>query len=165
MQRKMAVYLSLGSNMGDTVNNLDEAIRRMQDTAGVSVVSVSPRYKTRPIGKTDQDWFLNQAVHISTTLDPYELLTACQHIENELGRVREERWGPRTIDIDIIHYEGVQNSDPQLTLPHPRFHERAFVLVPLADIVPNAFILDKSVAQYVRELPKTERHGVIPYTV
>jgi 2-amino-4-hydroxy-6-hydroxymethyldihydropteridine diphosphokinase len=109
-------------------------------------MAVSSLYATAPVGREDQPEFLNAAVEIRTTLPPRELLTACLRIEAELGRIRTERWGPRTIDIDVLLYGDRRLAEDGLTLPHPRMQERAFVLAPLAEIAPGLLLDGTTVA-------------------
>ena len=145
MREPRAVYLSLGANLGNREETLREAVKRLGAAEGVSVTAVSSVYETEPWGKTDQPRFLNLAAAIRTTLTPEELLALTQSIENALGRVRHERWGARTIDIDVLCFEGVERNTPELTLPHPYMTERAFVLVPLAEIAPALAVKGKTV--------------------
>ncbi len=145
MREPRAVYLSLGANLGNREETLREAVKRLGAAEGVSVTAVSSVYETEPWGKTDQPRFLNLAAAIRTTLTPEELLALTQSIENALGRVRHERWGARTIDIDVLCFEGVERNTPELTLPHPYMTERAFVLVPLAEITPALKVRGKAV--------------------
>lgn len=140
MTEARAAYLSLGANLGNREETLREAVRRLAAADGVKALAVSSLYETAPWGKTDQPSFLNIAVSLQTTLLPEELLALTQAVETELGRVRHERWGPRTIDVDILHVDGVERNTPTLTLPHPYMTERAFVLVPLAEIAPNLVV-------------------------
>ena len=150
MSESRAVYLSLGANLGKREQTLREAVRRLGAAAHIKIRSVSSVYETEPWGKTDQPRFLNLAVALETTLTPEELLALTQGIETGLGRVRHERWGARTIDIDILHFEGEQRNAPELTLPHPYMTERAFVLVPLAEIAPTLLVNGKSVEAWRR---------------
>ena len=138
-------YLSLGANLGNREETLREAVKRLAAEDGVELCAVSPLYETEPWGKTDQPRFLNIAVSLRTTLSPEALLVLTQSIENALGRVRHERWGARTIDIDVLCFEGVERNAPELTLPHPYMTERAFVLVPLAEIAPALTVKGKTV--------------------
>jgi len=140
------VLLSLGSNIGDRAANIAEAVRRLNDETGVSVKALSPLYRTAPVGPVAQDDFINGAVRIETTLDAEDLMRRCLSIEASMGRDRVNglRWGPRIIDIDIILYDNLTIATDVLTLPHPRFRERAFVLVPLADIAPSWMIDGRS---------------------
>lgn len=130
-------YISIGSNIGDRLHHLMEAVRSLHSHEKIEVSDVSSIYETAPVGYTDQANFLNLVVSVETFLDPYELLSACQHIENGLGRVRDIRWGPRTVDLDILLYNNDNIEAENLTVPHPRMGERAFVLVPLLEIVPT----------------------------
>ncbi len=145
MREARAAYLSLGANLGNREETLREAVRRLGDSEGVEIVAVSSVYETEPWGRIDQPRFLNLAVAVETTLSPEALLTLTQSIENALGRVRHERWGARTIDIDVLCFEGVERNTPELTLPHPYMTERAFVLVPLAEIAPALSVQGKTV--------------------
>lgn len=129
------VYIALGSNLGDRAALLAEAIRRMG--AFLRVTALSPIYETDPVDYRDQPRFLNAALAAETDLPPRELLHALQRIEHDLGRERPFPNAPRTIDLDLLFYDGRILDTPELTLPHPRLHERAFVLVPLAAIAPD----------------------------
>lgn len=156
-------YLSLGSNLGDKEAHLRGARERLGMARGIRLKATSLLYRTAPVGKTDQDWFLNQVVAIETILPASELLAVCQSIERDLGRVRHERWGPRTLDIDILLYGEAQSDDPTLTLPHPRMLERAFVLVPLATLSPGLLVQGVTVQDHLARLPTSERAGVQHY--
>lgn len=131
------VVLSLGSNLGDRLDNLQEAVDTLFDAPGMTFVSLSPVYETEPVGGPEQGDYLNAVVVAGTRLAPETLLERVLNIENSMDRIREIRWGPRTLDIDIVVFGGVVSDDPRLTLPHPRAHERAFVLVPWADVAPE----------------------------
>lgn len=133
-------WLGLGSNLGDRAALVAEAVRRLHATPGIQVTACSRLYRSPPWGDPDQGEFLNAAAAIRTDLDPHGLLVRCLAIEDELGRVRTRRWGPRAIDIDLLHVEGVEVAGERLTLPHPLWHERAFVIVPLAEIAPDLVI-------------------------
>lgn len=134
-------WLGLGGNIGDPVAAMGQALRALDERTDTRVVAVSSVYRTPPWGKTDQDWFHNACTEVETTLSPVALLEACLDIEKQMKRLRAERWGPRTIDIDVLAFEGVEQlHDPALTLPHPRMTERAFVLVPLAEIAPRLVV-------------------------
>ena len=132
----MSAYLGIGSNIGEMAKMLDRAVAGLAATPGIRILARSADYRTPPWGKTDQPWFLNGAVAVDTDLDPHGLLDACLRVEQDLGRVREVRWGPRVIDIDVLAYEGAAVEDARLVLPHRYVRERAFVLVPLAEIAP-----------------------------
>lgn len=129
-------YLSLGSNLGARLGHLAEAVRRLNDLPGVRVAGVSNIYETAPQGFTEQPAFLNLAVAVETNLEPLGLLAHIQEVERAMGRVRTLRWGPRTIDIDILLFGREQIRTEALEVPHPRMGERAFVLVPLLDLHP-----------------------------
>jgi 2-amino-4-hydroxy-6-hydroxymethyldihydropteridine diphosphokinase len=139
-------FLGLGGNQGDRAALLAEALLRLHRTPGAAVVAVSALYATAPVGLADQPEFLNAAAEISTSLPPEELLAACLRIESELGRVRTVRWGPRTIDLDLLFYGDLRRTDDGLTLPHPRMAERAFVLAPLAELAPDIRLDGKTIA-------------------
>ncbi|MHB1154434.1 MAG: 2-amino-4-hydroxy-6-hydroxymethyldihydropteridine diphosphokinase [Eubacteriales bacterium] len=131
------VYIGLGSNLGDRQKHITKAIEMLKNTQGITVKTVSPIYETTPVGYSEQPDFLNCVVEIITSLSPYELLDACIFIENELGRKRTMKWGPRTIDLDILFYGELLVASDRLTIPHPLLHERGFVLLPLSDIAPD----------------------------
>lgn len=138
-------WLSLGANLGDPAAQLAEAIRRIDAHPAISVTRQSATLATKPWGKTDQPDFLNQALQVETTLEPIDVLDFVLSIELAMGRVREEVWGPRLIDIDMIAYDRLELETPRLTLPHPHAHERDFVLTPLGEIAPEvtAWIKDR----------------------
>lgn len=151
----MRAYLGIGSNIGDMAAMLDRAVAGLAATPGIDVVARSADYRTPPWGKTDQPWFLNGAVAVDTALDPHGLLDACLGVEHALGRIREERWGPRVIDVDVLAYEGATVDDARLVLPHRHVRERAFVLVPLAEIAPDLVIGGERVADALTKLDRT----------
>jgi 2-amino-4-hydroxy-6-hydroxymethyldihydropteridine diphosphokinase len=142
LQNPRTAVIALGSNLGDRLETLQGAIDALEDTPGVRVKSVSPVYETQPWGVPpgSQPSYFNAVVLIRTTLPPRDLLERGQAIEEAYLRVRAERWGARTIDVDIVAYQGEVRDDPALTLPHPRAHERAFVLVPWYDVDPAAVL-------------------------
>jgi 2-amino-4-hydroxy-6-hydroxymethyldihydropteridine diphosphokinase len=125
-------FLSLGSNMGDSLNLLRQAVDSMD-----GVVAVSPLYRTDPVGGPEQDPFLNIVVELETGLGPHELLGLCHRLESAADRVRIVRWGPRTLDVDIVWMDGVTMAEPDLEIPHPRMRARRFVMAPLADLAPD----------------------------
>jgi 2-amino-4-hydroxy-6-hydroxymethyldihydropteridine diphosphokinase len=134
--------VALGGNLGDARDTLDRAIAAFCDGNDVRLLARSSDYRTPPWGVADQPPFVNLAVAVETSLTPQELLARAQAVELALGRERgkERRWGPRPVDIDLIAYDDLALDTPDLTLPHPRLFERAFVLVPLAEIVPQRVI-------------------------
>jgi 2-amino-4-hydroxy-6-hydroxymethyldihydropteridine diphosphokinase len=141
------VFLSLGGNLGDPVQSMAAALHLLDEDAETRVVTVSSLYRTPPWGKTDQPDFLNIAAELSTALSPHVLLEFCLDIERRLKRVREERWGPRLIDIDILVFGTRAIHETELAVPHPRMLERAFVMVPLAEIAPDLVLADKTVTE------------------
>jgi 2-amino-4-hydroxy-6-hydroxymethyldihydropteridine diphosphokinase len=133
-------FLSLGSNLGDRTTHLRRAVDQLRAGNDPVVTAVSPVYETEPVGgPDDQGAFLNLVVELAVTgpVDPYRLLEQCHRLEAAAGRVRAVRWGPRTLDADVIWIDGVALDDPELTVPHPRWRERRFVLAPLADLAPD----------------------------
>ena len=147
-------WLGLGGNIGDVKNALQQAIRLLDEQPEISISQVSPLYKTPPWGVEDQPWFLNCCVEITTSLSPEALLEVCQAAEKEGKRERVQRWGPRTIDIDIVAFEGIEQVEQRLTIPHPRATERAFVMVPLADIAPELQLAGQSVSVWADALDR-----------
>jgi 2-amino-4-hydroxy-6-hydroxymethyldihydropteridine diphosphokinase len=131
-------YIGLGSNLGDKRQNIEKAIELLNETPKVKVCRVSNFYETAPVGYEAQPDFLNAAAKVETTLTPQEFLEVCQDIEGRLKRVKSIRWGPRTIDIDILIYGDLILKTEDLTIPHPEMHKREFVLKPLSDIAPEA---------------------------
>jgi 2-amino-4-hydroxy-6-hydroxymethyldihydropteridine diphosphokinase len=130
-------YLGLGSNMGGSRLHIAQALREINGLPGTKVLRVSPLYGSKPWGKAEQPDFVNAVAEIATELSARELLTAVKSIEHSHGRVARERWGPRPLDIDILVYDAVRVSEPDLQVPHPRMWDRAFVLRPLADLRPD----------------------------
>lgn len=126
-------YLALGSNLGDRLDHLSRAVRLLDSTDGVDVVRSSRIYETDPVGPP-QPAYLNAVIEVETSRSPRELLGACRAVEDALGRVRTERWGPRTIDVDVLTFDEQTVDEPDLQIPHPRMHERGFVLVPLGEL-------------------------------
>jgi len=129
-------YLGIGSNLGDRLAYLQLAVDELAKAPGIAVVGVSPVYETAPVGGPEQPDFLNAVVAVDTTLTAHELLRVAQHVESAAERVRNVRWGPRTLDVDVLLVGEERIDDPDLVVPHPRMAERAFVVVPLADLDP-----------------------------
>lgn len=153
-------YLSIGSNIGERLKFIEQAVSFLGLCEEIEVVQTSALYETEPWGVKDQNWFLNVAVEINTTLSPQDLLVKCNQIESTLGRNRdvEKRWGERTVDIDIIFYgKQIINTDI-LVVPHTRMHERAFVLVPMLEIAPEFVhpIFNKSMVDLYESLVDVE---------
>ena len=154
------IYLALGTNLGDRFANLQAAIAALPPA--VRVLAQSPVYETPPWGLADQPAFLNMALKGQTTLAPLELLQHLKLLETELGRLPSVRWGPRRIDMDILFYDTLILATPELTIPHPHLHERAFVLVPLVDLAPDLVhpLLGKSIGRLLAAL---DTNGVNRY--
>lgn len=132
--------IGLGSNIGDKAANIDTAVALLTRDSDVRLVKRSRKYRSAPWGVTDQDWFVNAAISVATKLSPIELLRKCQYVENEMGRVRKLRWGPRLIDVDVLTYGDQTIDTPDLKVPHPLIAERSFVLLPLRDVTPDVRI-------------------------
>ncbi|MCW7544443.1 2-amino-4-hydroxy-6-hydroxymethyldihydropteridine diphosphokinase [Aurantimonas litoralis] len=142
-------YLGLGGNIGDPAAKMAAALRRLDGRDDTTVVAVSRLYRTPPWGKTDQPDFVNACAAVETDLAPRDLLELCLATERLFGRERRERWGPRTLDLDVLDYAASPYEDDALILPHPRVTERAFVLVPLADIAPDLAFGGRTVADWI----------------
>ena len=130
-------YLGLGANLGDREATIRQALKKLGALPTIEIMAVSSLYQTAPVGMTNQPDFLNAAAAICTSLTPQELMAQILQLEHELGRERTVRWGPRTIDIDILAFGSMTINQPELTIPHPRLGERAFALLPLAEIAPG----------------------------
>lgn len=153
------VYLLLGSNLGNRKEILDKALELITKKIGI-IISQSEDYETKPWGVTNQPDFLNLAIGIHTNLKPLEILKQTQAIENQLGRVRKEKWGARLIDIDIMFYENEIIDEPNLKVPHPLMQERDFALIPLAEIVPNLVhpVLGKTILELLESHLRSTTH-------
>ena len=152
------IILGLGSNLGDRRQNIQQALELMESCGKINVQQSSHLYETSPFGVIHQPDFLNLVVSVETTLSPEDLLKECLAIEQLLGRVRTARWGPRTIDIDLLCYHNIARCSPELVLPHPGVPERSFVLIPLSDIAAdliwtNGKSVREMVAEHVRMNP------------
>jgi 2-amino-4-hydroxy-6-hydroxymethyldihydropteridine diphosphokinase len=157
-------YLGLGANLGDPEAQLREALQRLNAADEVEVTRVSTFYRNPPLGPPNQPWYVNAVARIRTRLGPEELLRLLQQVETSLGRVRGERWGPRRLDLDLLLYNGEVIFTPDLVVPHPEMHRRAFVLAPLAEIAPGAWhpVLKKSVADLLAALDQADRGKLEP---
>jgi 2-amino-4-hydroxy-6-hydroxymethyldihydropteridine diphosphokinase len=155
-------YIALGSNMESRYDYLLSALQQLQMHPYIQLVNVSSIYETDPVGYEDQDLFLNMVVEINTELDAFELLEACLNIEMKLGRKREFKWGPRTIDLDILLYNQENIESENLIVPHPRIKERAFVIIPLLEINHDLIIppQGKQLSLWLDELPNQDQKGV-----
>lgn len=156
------IYIALGTNLGDRLANLNAAIRAMAPE--VSVLACSPVYQTPPWGYADQPEFLNQVIQAETSLAPEHLLAFLKRLEGDLGRVPTFLYGPRLIDLDILFYNDQVIDTPPLVIPHPRLAERAFVLVPLADLAPELRhpVLGKAISELLKEVDTSEVHLYTP---
>ncbi|MBP3039299.1 2-amino-4-hydroxy-6-hydroxymethyldihydropteridine diphosphokinase [Bacillaceae bacterium Marseille-Q3522] len=152
-------YLSLGSNMGDRLQYLSKAIRLLGNENEIKVAAASSIYETDPVGYENQAKFLNMVLAIQTNVNPFSLLQICLRIEEKLGRKRTIRWGPRTIDLDILLFNKENIETEDLIIPHPRMLERAFVLVPLLELNPRIDLPDKTTLEYSL-MEKRKREGV-----
>jgi 2-amino-4-hydroxy-6-hydroxymethyldihydropteridine diphosphokinase len=148
------VLIGLGGNVGDVRATFEKAIANICGMTQAVLVARSSDYATPPWGVEQQDRFINACIEIETSLDPHALMFTLHKIEHKFGRdrTREKRWGPRTLDLDLIAYDDVSIQKPELTLPHPRLFDRAFVLVPLVEIVPDRLIAGRSVSAALAEL-------------
>ena len=153
--------IGIGGNVGEVEANMRKALSAIDGRKDTAVVAVSRLYRTPPWGVTDQPWFFNACAAVETALSPRDLLELCLSTERWLKRERRERWGPRTIDLDVLDYAGQVYEDEALTLPHPRIGIRAFVLVPLADIAPDTIVDGRSVSDRLSGL---DRAGIEPAT-
>lgn len=131
-------FIGVGANLGDREATLATAVAQLRTRPGIDVIESSSVYETTPVGITDQPMFLNLVLGIETTLTPEELLKTLLELEREHGRVRTERWGPRTLDLDLLLFAGEERASAELTLPHPRMFERIFVTVPLREVLQNS---------------------------
>ncbi len=136
IQNSYPIFLSLGSNLGDRRKNIERALDILESQKA-HVVKRSSFYETEPVGVTDQPWFLNMCVEVATTIAPRDLLKVCLAIEDDLGRKRHEKWGPRIIDIDILFFGSLIIKEYDVIIPHQYLHERRFVLQPLSEIAPE----------------------------
>ena len=154
----MLTYIGIGSNLGDALDNCRRAIQAISSDKSNHLLKCSPFYRTEPVGRTDQPWFVNGVVAVKTLLSPRDLLAFILNIEKNMGRERGERWGPRVIDLDLLFYNKQILNEAGMQIPHPRLHERRFVLIPLQDIAPHLQhpVLGKTVSQILSELPETE---------
>lgn len=161
----MEAFLGLGSNLGDRLANLQRAVDALGAEAGVRVTRSSRVWETEPVGGPQQPDFLNAVVSIETDLEPHALLAACNRVEALLGRTRDIRWGPRTIDIDVLLMGDRTVDDPVLTVPHPRVSGRAFVLLPLLELAPDPVLPDGTRLLEVRLHPAAVRPHAPPLRV
>ena len=146
----METYLALGSNMGDSLQYLKSAVSLLDQYEGIQVIKQSKIYETDPYGDVPQDDYLNAVIQVDTTLDPHDLLKVVNKIEADLDRERLIRWGPRTIDIDIILMGDLTIETPDLIIPHKELTKRSFVLIPLRDVYSKDKLKGKSLDEWIR---------------
>jgi 2-amino-4-hydroxy-6-hydroxymethyldihydropteridine diphosphokinase len=153
-------YIALGSNIGNRFDHLKQATVELDSLPDVKVVNTSSIYETDPVGYEDQEQFLNMVLHVRTTFSSFQLLETCLAIEKDLGRKRDIRWGPRTIDLDILLYNQENIKTEKLIVPHPRMQERAFVIIPLLEIQSNIKLptMEKPLQVSLEDIP--DREGV-----
>jgi len=164
-QNQHIAYLSVGSNLGNKLENCRNGIASLTCSADIRLIEQSSIYRTEPVDYQDQDWFVNYAVKIETVLDPLSLLNIIKSIELEVGRVPHAiRFGPRVLDLDIILYDDVVQNETRLTIPHPRMHKRRFVLKPICDIDPGIShpVLRQTMLELLENLAE-DGQGIIEY--
>lgn len=160
-------FIALGTNIEPRETFLADGLSALAKQKNLKIVKKSSIYETAPVGYLDQDNFLNMVIEVKTSLSVIELLNYCQDIEQQLGRERSVRFGPRTIDLDILMYNQENSNTERLIIPHPRMHERAFVLIPLNEIAANLYIecLGEHVTSMVDDLPKKDKRDVRKWIV
>ena len=156
-------YLGLGTNMGDRLEYLNSACILLSEYENINITKKSKIYETKAWGYTAQADFLNMCLEINTSLDEFQLLEVCGQVEQKLNRKRIIRWGPRTIDVDILFFNDIILNNEKLSIPHPRISERAFVLIPLMDLNTNLVIKNKTIDVYLNSLSSEERGQVKEY--
>jgi len=162
--KPVIAYIGLGANLGEPAVQVAEAVARLRELPEVEVLRVSRLYRTPPLGPPGQPWYVNAVVQVKTRLTPEELLRVLLMVERRMGRERGERWGPRLIDLDLLLYNGEIIREAGLTVPHPEMHRRAFVLVPLAEIAPEAWhpVLKKTARELMAALDPGEVAAISP---
>ena len=161
------VYISIGSNLGDRLEYIKEAIKKIKKSKEVKICRASAVYETQPVENRDQPWFLNMVLELETSLEPLNLLELLLEIEGQMGRRRTRRYEPRNIDLDLLLYDDLVLNSDKLTLPHPRMHIRRFVLVPLAEIAPQVVhpLLKKNVEKLLEDLTTDSASGKYEFEV
>ncbi|MFZ2087353.1 MAG: 2-amino-4-hydroxy-6-hydroxymethyldihydropteridine diphosphokinase [Desulfobaccales bacterium] len=156
--KPVVAYVGLGANEGEPRRQVEEAIAHLAAADEIEVLKVSSFFLNPPLGPPDQPWYVNAVIQVRTRLTPEEMLRVLHRVEQDLGRIRRERWGSRVIDLDLLLYDGVIFTDPDLCLPHPEMHRRSFVLAPLAEIAPQAWhpVLEKTASELLADLDPRE---------
>jgi len=152
------VFIGIGSNEGDRLANISQAVQRLGSIPGIRVIQMATIYETQPVGGPPQPEFLNTVVELDTALSPHELLRLVKTLEQQLGRLAAaQRWGPRRIDLDILVYDDQVIQEPQLVIPHAQLHTRRFVLEPLAQLAPELIhpVLGQTIAELLAHLPES----------
>jgi len=163
-EAERTAYIAIGSNMDSPAENCNEAADLLNDHPAISISTRSSLYETEPFGKSDQNWFVNSVVEVTTHLSPELLFKACLAIEKKMGRVRDEKWGPRIIDLDILFYDDFVFKERDLEVPHPGIAERSFVLVPMNEIAPD-FVhpkLKKTIETLLAEIQNPQHVTLLP---
>jgi 2-amino-4-hydroxy-6-hydroxymethyldihydropteridine diphosphokinase len=155
---KHVAYIGIGSNIGEKTLHCEKAIAEILRVDHHCLLAASSLYRTKPVGYTEQDWFVNGVIQIETDLNPFELLQSLSAIEFRLGRKKTIQWGPRTIDLDILFYDDAEVQTEELQVPHPRLQERQFVLIPLVEINRGLMhpVLKKTVAELLEDLKEDQ---------
>ncbi len=155
MSNKARAFIGAGANLGEPVRQIRQAQDALQKSPGIKFLGASSLYRTQPVGPVEQPPFINAVFALECNVSPRELLALLLEIEQNMGRVRKERWGPRVIDLDLLFFGEEIIEEPGLEVPHPRLHERRFVLAPLAEIAPDFVhpVIKKSVSELLASLP------------
>lgn len=156
MRAPFDAAIGLGSNVGDTRANIARAIALLTADGAVRLVARSRDYRSAPWGVLEQDWFVNAAITVATDVSARELLERCQRVENDMGRVRLKKWGPRLIDVDVLTYKDQLIDEPGLQVPHPLIAERGFVVVPLKEIAPGLIIRGQTLSEMEAKLDTSD---------
>lgn len=156
MRAPFDAAIGLGSNVGDTRANIARAIALLTADGAVRLVARSRDYRSAPWGVLEQDWFVNAVITVATDVSARELLERCQRVENDMGRVRVQKWGPRLIDVDVLTYKNQLIDEPGLKVPHPLIAERGFVVVPLKEIAPGLIIMGQTLSEMEAKLDTSD---------
>ncbi len=161
---KHIAFIGIGSNIGDKVEHCQKALSSVLSLDSHKLLAQSSFYKTRPLGYTDQDWFVNAVIKIETDLRAHELFRSLKTLESRLGRQETFRWGPRAIDLDLLFFDAEQIASEELVIPHPRLHDRQFVLTPLAEIEPHLIhpVLRKTIEELLHSLEEDQGVEKLP---